>query len=289
MRYKILYYLILLLCSYSAYAELSDIIKFHPADIRWSMALSQSAVNDWKQGEVTQIEFSSSMDLRENIHIDTLLFKFRFQYNVGNLYKDDKKNGMDYYMPTDNNYSLEGVLIYPIGWKLDPYFSASFNTQIVESYKITKNEKIPTAKHWDPVISQQSCGFAYSYKKENDYLLSRLGVSLKQTRTHIFNKLADDRTTKDIIERYKPESGIQWKTESRFKFNPTLDYKTTLDLFSSFKDLSKWAVKFENEFKVTIWQFVAILLKMDLIYNESQAAYLQYNQSLRFGIVMDIK
>jgi hypothetical protein len=68
------------------------------------MALSQSAVNDWKQGKVNQYEFSSSFDIRENINIDTLLFRFRFYYSAGMLFKDDKKNGMVYYLPTENNY-----------------------------------------------------------------------------------------------------------------------------------------------------------------------------------------
>jgi hypothetical protein len=145
-------------------------VTFHPYDLRVSMAVSQSAVNDWKQGEVVAFDFNSSWDFRksasfdfsENMKNDSFLLRFRFYFSAGVLYKEDKKNDYDYFIPTDNIFGSEAVLVEPLGWKLDPFFSASFFTQIVPGFILANKELQMTSKFWDPVTAQQTWGFEYS-------------------------------------------------------------------------------------------------------------------------------
>jgi hypothetical protein len=229
------------------------------------------------------------MEFIDNINIDTFRLRINLKYAAGLIYKKDNKNGYESLLPTDNSVGGEGVLTYPLGWKIDPYFSSSFITQITESFVLTKYEKRATANFWDPVTSQQAWGFEYSYNDSGNIVLSRLGFSLKQVRAYHYTKLTDDRSTKEINERYKPESGIQWKTETKLKLTEALDYRGIFDAFSTFDDMTKWTLLFQNEFKINVWKIIGILLKIDLIYNEQQALRVQYKQSLRFGIVMDIK
>ncbi|MFH1050394.1 MAG: hypothetical protein V1779_05610 [bacterium] len=270
-------------------------VTFHPYDLRVSMAVSQTAVNDWKQGEVVAFEGSSAWDFRKNVSFDfsdnmsndSLVFRFRFNFAAGMLYKSDKKNKYDYFLPTDNIFGSEGVLVYPLGWKLDPFFSASFFSQIVPSFVVFKGEEQMTAKCWDPVTSQQTWGFEYLLSDTLKVITSRIGFSLKQIRAYDHTQMTDDRKTLDIKERYKPESGIQWKSEAKIKLSQTCDYRGILDAFTTFDDMAKWTVVFQNEFKISLWSYLAILIKFDLAYDEKQSYQTQYNQSLRFGIVVD--
>ncbi|MFH1051522.1 MAG: hypothetical protein V1779_11405 [bacterium] len=268
---------------------------FHPYDFRVSMAVSQSAVNDWKQGEVVAFEGNSAWDFRKNVSLDfsenlkndSLIFRFRFYFASGMLYKSDKKNKNEFWLPTDNIFGSEGVLVYPLGWKLDPFFSVSFFSQIVPSFVVVKGEQQMTAKCWDPVTSQQTWGFEYSLTETTKLITSRFGISLKQIRAYDHTQMTDDRKTLDIKERYKPESGIQGKSEAKMKLTQTCDYRGILDAFTTFEDMTKWVVTFQNEFKISLWSYLAILVKFDLAYDERQSFQTQYNQSLRFGIVVD--
>ncbi|ROL56676.1 hypothetical protein D9V86_12720 [Bacteroidetes/Chlorobi group bacterium ChocPot_Mid] len=272
-------------------------VTLHPYDLRISMAVSQTAVNDWKQGEVVSFDWNSAWDFRksasfdfsENMKNDSLLLRFRFYFASGVLYKNDKKNKYDYFLPTDNIFGSEAVLVEPLGWKLDPFFSASFFTQIVPSFIVANKELQMTAKFWDPVTAQQTWGFEYSLTDTEKVITSRLGISLKQIRAHDFTQMTDDRKTPEIKERWKPDSGIQWKSEARVKLIPTCDYKGILDLFTTFDDMTKCVVTMQNEFKFSIWGYLAILFKIDLSYDEKIASKTQYVQSARFGIVVDTK
>ncbi|MFH1049948.1 MAG: hypothetical protein V1779_03345 [bacterium] len=270
-------------------------ITFHPYDFRVSMAVSQTAVNDWKQGEVVAFEGSSAWDFRKNLSLDfsenlkndSMIFRFRFYFASGMLYKSDKKNKNDFWLPTDNIFGNEAVLVYPLGWKLDPFFSSSFFSQIVPSFIIVNNEEKMTGKLWDPVTSQQTWGFEYSQTDTTQQITSKFGISLKQIRAYDHTLQTDEFKTADIKERYKAVSGLQWKTEAKIKLTSNCDYRGILDAFTTFDDMKKWVVTFQNEFKISIWSYLAILIKLDIVYDEKQYFGTQYNQSIRFGIVVD--
>ena len=267
----------------------SQLFRVEPADAVISMGLAQSTIKDWKQGEVTGIEFSSSLDLKSNFRIDTMKLRLNFKYAAGMQYLKDDKNIYEVFIPTDNMMSGESVLVYPLGWKLDPFISASFNTQITESFIIVKGEKVRTASLWDPVTSQETCGFEYSFIDTTLNFLSRIGLSYKQIRAELYTKLTDDYKTRDIVERYKVQTGIQWKTESNFKINESIIYKATLDSFSSFEDMQKWSFLFSNQFQFKVFKSVAIVMNLNFAYDEVQMTELQYRQNLRFGIVINPK
>ncbi len=102
-------------------------------------------------------------------------------------------------------------------------------------------------------------------------LLIKLGFSLKQIRAYDYTSTTDDRTTSDIVERYKAEAGLSIRSESLLNLTETLTYRYTLDMFASYDDLATWSIKFENLFDVKVWELIGISIELDLIYNEDQA------------------
>ena len=108
---------------------------------------------------------------------------------------------------------------------------------------------------------------------------------MKQTRAELYTRLIDDFKTPNIKENYKPESGIQWKTEAFFNIDSVVFYKAVFDSFGSFKNLDVWSIKFENEFQIKVLKYFGVILRADFIYDEMQKRELQYKQNIRFGFI----
>jgi hypothetical protein len=250
-----------------------------------SLSFSQTAVDDWKQGKRQTFEISSSLDSKLNFKIDTLCIQINLKYDIGLLLDKSEKNEKDHLMPTDNNLFGEIVLKYPLNWQIDPYISSSVRTQITESFRLSKDQLVRTANFWDPVTSQQAIGFSYKNKLNTDFVNFRLGISTKQIRALYHTQMTDDRTTKDIQERYKEESGIELKTNTFIVIDSSTTYKGSFDAFGTFEDMTKWTIEFDSEFQIKIWKWFGIIAKIKVFYDESKSLNTQYNQSLSLGLV----
>ncbi|MCX7736792.1 MAG: DUF3078 domain-containing protein [Candidatus Kapabacteria bacterium] len=255
---------------------------------KFSLTFSQSLINDWQQGEKLAFELNNSFDFKHKFKIDTLILNASLKYAIGIQYLKNEKLHSALILPTDNDIFGEFQLSYPLGWRLDPFFSASIRTQITESFIIIKDSKKRTANLWDPVISMQSLGFAYSSSNPNVNLSFRCGVSFKQTRSDLHYQLTDDIKTKDIIEKYRAESGIEIKSELLMKFNELSSYNTSIELFSSFQKISSFTGRWVNSFQFKIWSYFGIIVNLDFTYDEKQMKRLQYKQNTRIGLITNL-
>jgi hypothetical protein len=265
----------------------SKIINLSDNDFRITMTFAQSAINDWQQGNFNCLEANTTFDFNQVIYIDTLKVKSQLKGALGFLYKKESKTSLETYLPTENKIYNEIVLSYPLGWKVDPFFSFSIATHTIESYKYVNKIKVVTANFWDPVTLQQNLGFEKSIKMKQYTFTGNLGLSLKQIRTDKNTLLSDDRITKDIIEKYKTESGIRLKSELTWDLTKTINYRGGLELFGTLDDLNKWTIKNNNSFKISIYKYIAVLLSFDVGYDENQAKYIQYKQNINLGLVAD--
>jgi hypothetical protein len=255
---------------------------------RLTLAFSQSAADDWKQGESQTLELCTKINSEYEFSIDTLRVQLSAKYALGAILEKNENDRPAITRPTDNSIFAEAVAKYPLGWSVDPYVSASVKTQITESFRVFKSERKRTAKLWDPVTSQQSLGFAYGIRKNPDRLTFRMGISLKQIRAKEYTAMTDDRKTRDIKEGYKAESGIDITANGNTMLDSSITYRGKLRMFGTFDNLKVWTINYENEFEFTIWKALKIILNMDLIYNDKQTAGIQYRQSIRLGLVSNI-
>lgn len=253
------------------------------AQTRINFSVSQFSGNDWKKGQIQSLAVLSQVDTRQELKIDTLSFFLRVKYEAGYVYEKNEGKNEEYFYPSNNKLFGEGILIYPVGWKTDPYISVSMDTQILHSYRYIKGKRVTTAFFWDPVTSVESIGFSYYIKNKNDYLLTLLGLTYKQIRTDKNFALTDIRKTKDIIERYKEESGIQFKSDCNIKLDSLTAYKACFELFNNFLDINVWTLKLENEIQFNFWKFFIALIKLDFYYDANQIDFLQYQQNFCFG------
>ncbi len=263
-----------------------QIIRKDKIDWIFTIGLSQIAINDWKQGETSGFEFSSSLDLRSSFRIDTFLLRLNIRYACGVQYTSNKDNDFEYFIPSDNLLFGETVFVYPAGWKLDPCVSAQFTTQLMESFMFKHRSRVITASLWDPVTSIESLGFEFSSSGKENYLTSKIGLSIKQIKAEKFTKLTDDYKTNDVKERYKHQSGIQWKTDTKIQITDELTYRGTLGFFGSFEDLRKWSFDMTNQLNLKVFKTIGIIININLNYDERQMMKLQYNQKILFSFIV---
>lgn len=259
-------------------------MQFCLAQNRFNLNVSQTYSDDWLTGKMHSVEISTGADLRMKCKIDTIDASLNIRYAIGGAYDKPSDSINAVIRPTDNDLFAEIVLKYPIGWKLDPFISFSAQTQIMESYKYTKSNIQKTANFRDPITSIQSLGLAYGVAKGKEFFNSRIGIALKQTRADKYTQMTDNPATLGIKERYKPETGIQWKTEASLLLDSAASYIGCLDIFATFGVIEKWSFRFQNELQFFIWRFFGILVRFDFIYDEKQKKGLQLKQSIRFGV-----
>ncbi len=73
---------------------------------RFSLSLSQSAVNDWKQGEIRALELNTGFDSKNIIKFDTLLIDLNIKLGLGVQYNQDEKKRQVLFSRQIMNYSL---------------------------------------------------------------------------------------------------------------------------------------------------------------------------------------
>jgi len=252
---------------------------------RFSISFSQSNTKDWQQGEKQILESSFLFETKQKLDIFSFQNQITLKTALGvQLLKDKNYKGIDTWIPTDNELYFDYMLKYPCGWLVDPFYSTTATTQLVESFTLSEGNKSVNSAFWDPITTLESFGFAYSVSDSLLNLTSRIGISLKQVRAYLNTRTTDDYKTSGINERYKYERGISFKNDITLNYASNLSHRCTFELFSSFERFENWTVKFQNEFQVKIWEWLGIIIKADVYYDEIQSPSIQYKQSTRIGV-----
>ncbi len=76
------------------YAVLYILLLSIPAlsQTRFSLTLSQSAAEDWKQGITKSLEMNSGFETRQRFQLDTFEITFNFKIAAGTLYEKNSKS-----------------------------------------------------------------------------------------------------------------------------------------------------------------------------------------------------
>lgn len=278
-----LYFFIYLL-SPSLFSQDSQQPTFH---LNYSLSLAQSANDDWKTGKNLNFEINNSVEPSFTMNFGEIQFFSRLKYAIGVKYEYIPDSEQKFIIPTDNSLEGEAGLRLIKGWKIDPFFSVNFNTQITESFvkNNTLNTYQRTANFRDPITSQQSWGFAYSINGIKNKLNIYWGISAKQIRADKYTQMTDNRSTQELIEKYNTQTGLQLKIENINEINPSLQYHGRLDLYNEFANMNIWQIKSENELIVNIWKLFGIVIKFDFFYDEKIKPQLYYKQNMRVGLV----
>ena len=242
--------------------------------------ISQISFTNWAQGG----ENSFTWTLLGNYSITTKSEKWTtkntFKFAFGRT-----KLGTQDFRTNDNEFFIETLISKNVGWAVDPFFSNSIRSPITTgySYKTKVPERI--ADFFDPGYVTQSLGFTYDKVKG---IKSRLGIALQEIFTNRQRKFSDNPATKDRVEAFKLETGIESVTSSEFKLMENINYKGSLRLFSKFENMKYWDVRWDNLITAKVNDYVNVNFNLLVVYERKQTLKTQIKEALQFGIIYNL-
>ncbi len=275
--------LILIFMSFTLFAQdKKDSIK-----VGWyesavaGLNLSQVAFSDWSQGGDNSLAFSLFGMFGANYYA----MPWQLENNLKLAYGRTKL-GENSFRTNDNELYLESVLTYNVdGWKVNPYFSNTVRTVLSKGYDYSVDPAVQTSNFFDPGYITQSLGLNYDQIKG---FKTRLGFAIQETITKDFNQYSDDPDTKNKIEKFKFETGLESVTEGDVEFAKNMLLNTKLRLFTRFNMLDVWDVRWDNTITAKVNDFVNVNLNVLIIYEKSQSLRTQIKEALQLGFTYTI-
>jgi len=242
--------------------------------------ISQISFTNWAQGG----ENSFTWTLLGNYSITTKSEKWTTKNTFKFAFGRTKLGAQDF-RTNDNEFFIETLISKNVGWAVDPFFSNSIRSPITTgySYKTKVPERI--ADFFDPGYVTQSLGFTYDKVKG---IKSRLGIALQEIFTNRQRKFSDNPATKDRVEAFKLETGIENVTSSEFKLMENINYKGSLRLFSKFENMKYWDVRWDNLITAKVNDYVNVNFNLLVVYERKQTLKTQIKEALQLGIIYNL-
>lgn len=243
--------------------------------------MSQISLSNWTQGGENSLSFT----LFTILGLDYIGFPWKWTNSLKTTYGRTKL-GSEAFRTNDNEIYFESVLVHLLGWKANPYASATFRTAITEGFNYDEETAVQIVSFFDPAYLTQGLGF--EYETENVFI-QRLGISFKQTIADEFSMLySDDPGTPNEIEKFKFESGMESVTEVTYEFLTNMVLSSYLRLFTRFDALDVWDVRWDTIITAKVNEYFNVNFNVLLIYDESQSMKRQLKQALQLGISYSI-
>jgi hypothetical protein len=249
-----------------------------------NFSFAQAGSVDWAQGEDNLFTLKLATKCRDERLIGPLRLKNTLTVALGSTYKDDSI-AQRRIRVTDNELFGEMVAVYPVRWRVDPYFATSIRTALTESFRNTRSTQMRTASLWDPVTSQQSCGFTYAAADKQGVFTSRLGLALQQLRASTNTAMTDDPKTWGVVEAYRSLSGIEFVNEALYQQDSVITFTGRFSLFGTFDDLSVWSARFESETRFALWKSFGCTWTLAVVHDVRQSLRTQFRASMMIGLM----
>ena len=197
--------------------------------------------------------------------------KFEFGRNkVGN--EESKKSA--------DELKTVSVLTYKLGEKVNPYASATGETQFAAGYDYGQTPKVEISNFIDPGYFREAVGAGY---KPNEIIMARVGAALKQTGTNKYISFSDDPATAEK-ETFKNEMGAEGVIDLNYKISDNSLVKSKVELFSNFKTFDAIDVIWDTDLTAKITKFIAFNFNVKLLYDKDISLKRQLKQVMGVGL-----
>ncbi len=242
--------------------------------------VSQISFTNWTQGGENAITWT----LMGNFSVTTKSKDWNTKNSLKLAFGRTKLGSQDF-RTNDNEFYIETVISRVFGWAVDPFFSNSIRSPITTGYNYKTKTPESIADFFDPGYVTQTSGFTYDRVKG---IKTRLGIALQEIFTNRHRKFTDKPETKDVVEAFKLETGIETVTNSDFKVMENVYYKGLLRLFSRFENMKIWDVRWDNTFLAKINDYLNVNLNLLIVYDKKQSHKTQLKETFQLGIIYNI-
>ncbi len=242
--------------------------------------LSQIAFSNWSKGGDNSLSWNNILNMGLKYQHEDWTWVNGLKLAYGRM-----KIGERGYRTTDNEIYFESVLSKNIGWAVDPYVGLTIRTLIANGFEYSDSTENQVAAFFDPGYITEAIGFTYN---RSEHITSRIGIAIEQTLTNKYRKYSDDPDTKNEIERFKMETGLESVTEAKFTLDENLLLTSKLRLFSAFNHLDVWDVLFDNTVTAKVNNYLNVNLNVIVVYDADETLKTQLKQALQIGVTFNL-
>ncbi len=240
-----------------------------------SLNLTQTNFDNWSQGGENSVSWQFNFNAKFE--------KNEKQYNWNNSAKisyGKLKVGSQSYRKSVDEIRLETVYTYKLDMYVNPYASATGETQFSKGYIYSVGGDSAISDFMDPGYFTQSVGLGYS---SDDMFKTRLGAALRETVTKKYNQYSNDPDTPKI-EKTKVEVGIESVTDFSFKLSKNLLFTTNLRLFSNLVQFKQMVVRWDNVVTASVAKYVDVNFNYQIFYDRTVSPKRQIKEALALGL-----
>lgn len=176
----------------------------------------------------------------------------------------------------------------PFSPVIKAYIGNRFETQFMSGYNYSSDEEGNTvakavSSFMDPAYETQVAGLAYL---PNEIFSLRFGFANRMTISDGYG-YADDPETKDKVETFRDEPGLEGVAEIKYSWYKFFSFKSRLWGFCNFEGVEKIDGKWENLLAISLFENkVELQAGFDMAYDWDHSKDAQYKSLVLLGITM---
>jgi hypothetical protein len=242
-----------------------------------TLNLTQTALSNWTTGG--ENAWSWQVNLNGRFVERQKSYKW---VNAGKITFGESRVSNGGRKKTDDEIFLETVYSLKVWKTFNPYASTTMLTQLAPGYDYKTDPVTKISDFLDPGYFKESIGFDY---EPNDYIKTRVGFAVRQTVAGAFAaRYSDDPETKDTVEKFKNEWGVESVTDVSLQLNNLIVYASKLEIFSTVERVDEVVVRWDNLFSAKLAEYISVSLNFKLYYDKKGSVKRQLKQILAVGL-----
>lgn len=243
-----------------------------------SVTMTQVKLKDWAGGGEDAISWTARLDGKSILN-DTA-------YVWANTYKmvyGQAKLGSSVVQKVEDRIDLESIYTYKLGIHVNPYVSASLQTQFTQSVTTDAAGKAtPVSQFFDPAYLIESAGFGYQPVKE---VKTRLGAALREIVTSKYRQYANAPSV-PVADWVKTsvDGGLESETDVEWKPQEDVLVRSNLDLFVPIRKVSEMTMRMDNSMMINVAKYIVVVVNLQFINDLNASTRTQVKEVLAFGL-----
>ena len=283
---------VLIIASIAFAAEIGHWEKSMGLNLNFSMS---NFSENWEGGDAGAINWVASSDILLQKQVNEWFHnKNTLKLSFGQTHSQDVAT-KNWRLPqkSDDLIELESVGRFTLETFVDPYAAVKLESQFLDG-RVADNKRL-----FNPMKLTESAGIArVFFKNEHRELTSRLGFGIRQDIDRDVMTAPDEFETKTVND-----GGIEWVTELRLPLaDNKIKYSSKLALFkalysSEAEELEStphadyWKapdINWENRFSAKITEYIAVNLRIQLLYDKEIDLKGRHSEILAFGFTYNL-
>ncbi len=241
-------------------------------DWKTTLTFAQTNFDNWARGGTNTLNMSWFNDARLVYRRDHSVLRYSAFYTLDYA----RTNGNDI-RKTDDRFEFESIYSFDLPLFTDPYAAVTVKTQLLPGYDYESPAEPQNSGFFDPGYATQSVGFNYAIE---DYVVTRVGFSVKETFARDYTRELLDDTTKT----YQVEPGIELVSDFSHTFREWLDLKSKVEVFSDLQTLKTTDVHWRNLVGFQWNSWLTLQMQLTLFYDSDFSEKRQLKETVTFGL-----